>query len=93
MLKLKKYHNFAFFPDRMKLLQFLTKPYPPGVREGLARLCRGEGGGGGAVADVCRYNYLLGQLFAEAAQEVVAKDRRSMSDIIVIGSHGYFTMH
>ena len=74
----------------MKLLQFLTKPYPAAVREDLARLSRG--GEGGTLADVCRYNFLLGQLFSEAAQEVVANAGRSMSDIAVIGSHGWVVM-
>lgn len=43
----------------------------------------------GGVADVCRYNFILGHLFAEAAKEVVAKAGRSMNDINIIGSHGY----
>ena len=74
---------------RVTLIEFLTKPYPAGVREALFRLCEGgEGGGGGGVAEVCVYNCLLGQLFAEAAQDVVAKAGRSMDDITVIGSHG-----
>ena len=76
----------------MKLLQCVTKPYPPAVREGLDRLCSGGGGGGegegGVLGDVCRYNYLLGQLFADAAHEVVSRGGYSMSDITVIGSHG-----
>ena len=77
---------------RVTLIEFLTKPYPAGVREALLRLCEGGkgggGGGGGGVAEVCVYNCLLGQLFAEAAQDVVAKAGRSMDDITVIGSHG-----
>jgi anhydro-N-acetylmuramic acid kinase len=72
---------------RLKLVQFLTKPYPAGVRDGITRLSTG------GVADVCRYNFLLGQLFAEAALEVVSKAGRSMSDITVIGSHGQTICH
>ena len=83
----------------MRSIEFLTKPYPPGVREDLLRLSQGQGGGEGGgregeekkgvVADVCLYNFLLGHLFAEAAQDVVAKAGHSMDDIAIIGSHGY----
>ena len=76
---------------RLTLLGFLTKPYPPGVREGLATLSaqsRGEEGERGGVDDVCRYNFLVGHLFAEAAKDVVTQAGRSMNDITVIGSHG-----
>lgn len=68
----------------MTLLNFLTKPYPAGLQEALLHLSQSRGG----VADVCAYNCLLGQLFAEAAQEVVAQGGHSMADISVIGSHG-----
>lgn len=68
----------------MTLVNFLTKPYPAGLREALLHLSQPQGG----VAGVCAYNCLLGQLFAEAAQEVVAQAGRSMADVSVIGSHG-----
>ena len=87
---------------RLTLIEFLTKPYPLGVREDLFRLSQGDGGGEGGreggeewrgvVADVCLYNFLLGHLFAEAAQDVVAKAGHSMDDIAIIGSHGYVVL-
>ena len=76
-----------FFFLRITLVHFLTKPYPPAVREGLTQLCSG-----GTVRDVCRYNFLLGVLFAEAAQQVVSEAGHSMNDITVIGSHGWAVM-
>ena len=88
---LLKIGQFLLF--RMRLLQFLTKPYPPAVREGLVRLCSGGEGERGVLGDVCRYNYLLGQLFAEAADEVVTRAGHSMSDITAIGSHGWVMMY
>ena len=44
--------------------------------------------GQGSAADVCTYNRLLGQLFAEAAQTVVREAGYSMEQVSVIGSHG-----
>ena len=87
--------KYTFFNSQiyfsLKLVKFLTKPYPPDVRDGLIRLSSGDREGG-TVADVSQYNFLLGQLFAEAAQEVVALAKRSMSDVTVIGSHGWEVM-
>ncbi len=67
---------------QLHLVGFLTEPYPHGVREGLARLSIS-----GTVGDVCRYNMLLGRLFAQTARTIVGRCGMNMEEIDLIGSH------
>lgn len=69
---------------RLRLLRYLTHPYPRGLRAELLQVCAS-----GRVGEVCSYNVLLGRLFAEAARAVVASCGMEMESIAVIGSHGY----
>lgn len=69
---------------RLKILGFLTHPYPEELKDDLSRLCRA-----GSTAEVCLYNALLGKMFAQAAKKVVEVCGLEMKDIAVIGSHGY----
>ena len=66
------------------MVGFASQPYSPSLQADLALLARE-----GRVADVCRYNFLLGRMFADAARAVVTECGLSMSQISVIGSHGY----
>ena len=68
---------------RLRLLGFLTHPYPEELRADLRHLCMT-----GTTAEVCMYNALLGKMFAQAARLVVNKCGIKMDDISVIGSHG-----
>ncbi len=65
------------------MVGFSTRPYPEGLRADLTALCVS-----GTVTELCRYNALLGRVFADAAQEVVSGCGLSMDQISVIGSHG-----
>ena len=62
----------------------MTQPYPDGLCEQLLRICNE-----GCVQDVCLYNVLIGELFAEAVHVMLAKLNLTYKDILVIGSHGY----
>lgn len=66
------------------MVGFTSQPFSPSLQADLALLSRE-----GTVADVCRYNVLLGQMFADAAQRVVIECGLRMDQISVIGSHGY----
>ncbi len=47
----------------------------------------------GTVDKICRLNFTLGKLFADAARQIAAKSSVSISDIDVIGSHGQTIYH
>lgn len=64
-------------------LAFLTHPYPASLKEELLRVSVG-----GGVEQVCRYNVLLGKVFAEAARGVVSRAGREMAQVSLVGSHG-----
>ena len=64
-------------------VDFLTFPYPDGMKEALLRISVQ-----GRVDEICTYNVLLGIVFSRAAEAVVAQAGRKMEDVALIGSHG-----
>ena len=74
----------------VKLLAFENKPFPPTVREKIFSLFRPEA----ATVDRVGYmNFLLGELYAEAALSVIAKAGFRPEEIDLIGSHGQTIWH
>jgi anhydro-N-acetylmuramic acid kinase len=79
-------------PDqvRVRSLEFTTIAYPPAVRRRVLRLASGEPI---PVGEVSNLNFLLGDLFAEAALEVCRRSRLAPRRVAVIGSHGQTVFH
>lgn len=75
---------------RVGLLAFENAPYPKEVRERIFRLFQPEQATVGRVGEM---NFLLGELFAEAALSVVRKAGFRPEDIDLIGSHGQTVYH
>jgi len=75
---------------RLRLLEFITVPYPPTLRRRLWRVASGEAASAGEVSDL---NFLLGHLFAEAALRVCRRAGVSTRRLSVIGSHGQTIFH
>jgi len=75
---------------RLRLLASLTAPYPRPVRQRLQRLAAGESTTSGEIGQL---NFLLGELFAEAALAVCRRARVSPKRLSVIGSHGQTIYH
>jgi anhydro-N-acetylmuramic acid kinase len=75
---------------RIRLLAFLTVPYPAAVREKLLRIAGGEST---TAAGISELNFLLGELFAEAALGVCRKGGVASRRLAVIGSHGQTIYH
>jgi len=73
-----------------KLIAFGTVPYPQTVRKAIFRLCDSETS---SVNDICHYNVVLGQLFAEALIKLCQKKKIALSSIDLIGSHGQTIYH
>lgn len=75
---------------RLKSVLFHSSTYPHEVREQLFELFSPETG---TVDKICRMNFLLGKLFADAVLSVIDKAGLSPSDIHLIGSHGQTIYH
>jgi len=75
---------------RVRLLAFVTLPYPPEVRHWIMRVAAGELT---AAEGVSQLNFLLGELFAKAALQVCRAAHVSPQRVSVIGSHGQTIYH
>jgi anhydro-N-acetylmuramic acid kinase len=74
---------------QVKTLAFQTTPYPPDVQAELVRTIRGETG----VAEICHLNFLLGELFADAALQLARQAKVSPEQLLCIASHGQTVWH
>ena len=75
---------------RAELLAFITVPYPRAARQWLQRIATGEAATAGEISQL---NFLLGELFAEAALAACRRARVSPKRLTVIGSHGQTIYH
>jgi anhydro-N-acetylmuramic acid kinase len=73
-----------------KQLAFITQPYPRGVRQ---LIIRNSLAGSSSVEEITRLNFLLGELFSDAAARVVESAGFSLSNVNLIGSHGQTIQH
>jgi len=73
-----------------QLLHFRSHPFPPGIREKIFELFRPETG---TVDKICHLNFLLGELFAEAALALCREAGVSPEQIDLIASHGQTIYH
>ncbi len=64
-----------------------TYPYEPPLREAVLRLAEGH------TAEVCRMNFVLGEVFASAALALVREAGFRREEIDLIGSHGQTICH
>jgi len=75
---------------RLKLVEFITYPFPEDVRE---RIFRAFSPSDCSVDDVCELNFILGDAFAQAALAVIAQAGLKASEVDLIGSHGQTICH
>ena len=75
---------------RVRLVAFETLAYSAPVRQTILRIATGEAATAGEISQL---NFLLGELFAEAALRVCRKARVSPSRLAAIGSHGQTIYH
>ena len=75
---------------RLRLLAFENKPFPDNVRRQIFELFRPETS---TVDRIGYMNFLLGELYADAALSVIRKAGRRPEEIDVIGSHGQTIWH
>jgi anhydro-N-acetylmuramic acid kinase len=75
---------------RVRLLAFVTLPYPPEIRRWIVPVATGDPTSAGEVSQL---NFLLGDLFAKAALRVCRVAHISPQRVSVIGSHGQTIYH
>ncbi len=75
---------------RLRLVAGLTAPFAPPDREELFRMFDPQTA---TVDRLCRFSFRLGELFADAAQAVIARAGLDVSRVDLIGSHGQTVWH
>jgi anhydro-N-acetylmuramic acid kinase len=75
---------------KARLENFAAIPFPARVREAILRLGEGRAT---TTTEISQLNFLLGEIFAEAALAACRKFRVRPSQIAVIGSHGQTVFH
>ncbi len=79
-----------FHTPRVRVLAFLTIPYPREVQQKLLGIASGRPSKAGEISQL---NFLLGEIFAEAALKVCRRGGISPKRLAVIGSHGQTIYH
>lgn len=74
----------------ISIVGFGTIPYSPTVRTAILELCNPATS---RLDDICHYNALLGELFADALIRVCRKKFIPLNSINLIGSHGQTIYH
>ena len=69
---------------RVELVVYQTFPYTPDLRRRLLQVMSGP------VHDVCEMNFVLGEVFAAAAKEII---ERSGAPVDLVGTHGQTIYH
>ena len=74
----------------IRLIDFDIYPYSKKLQKNLITLASGNPQ---SVADLCHLNFYLGELFADAAIQIVKKAGVPLSSVSLIGSHGQTVHH
>ncbi len=77
-------------PRRIRTLAFRTFPYPPKIRKRVFALFQPETA---RLDEICRLNFLLGELFAAALIALARSSRIPLRSIDLVGSHGQTICH
>lgn len=75
---------------RVRQLDFAFLPFEPAVRERILQVASGDFGG---AAELCRLNFRIGELLADACEAVCARAGVSPGQIDFVGSHGQTVWH
>ncbi len=75
---------------KVTVLGYDRLEYPDKLRKRILDLCVPETG---SVDKICHMNFLLGEMFAEAALKLIRKLKMKPEDVDLIGSHGQTIQH
>ncbi len=72
------------------LIEFITYPFPENIQERVLQMFQPASC---SVEDVCEMNFVLGNVFAQAALAVIKSAGLEASEVDLIGSHGQTICH
>jgi len=75
---------------KVEVLAFEMFPYSAAMRKSILALCRPETS---RVDDICHFNHVLGEVFAEAVIRLCHRSGIPLDSIDLIGSHGQTIWH
>lgn len=76
--------------QKVNLLAFDVFPYPNALRREILRLCSPETA---LLDNICHYNFVLGEVFADAIVKLCNKSSIPLNSINLVGSHGQTIYH
>ncbi|MFA5238751.1 MAG: anhydro-N-acetylmuramic acid kinase [Phycisphaerae bacterium] len=79
-----------FNGNKVNVLAFDTFPYPAEIRRGIFDVVESKKAG---PAEVCHWNFAIGEAFAEAVIKLCRKSKINIKTIDLIGSHGQTIYH
>ncbi|MBT5877370.1 MAG: anhydro-N-acetylmuramic acid kinase [Candidatus Latescibacteria bacterium] len=79
-------------PDNpsLSILAYDTVLFPDGIQNSVLEMAASERC---SLDDLCRLNFVIGELFAKAACQITDKSGLRLSDVDLIGSHGQTIRH
>lgn len=75
---------------KIKQLGFITYPFPKGLKK---KILENSTLNSGNVTDICRLNFLIPHIYADAVKALCKKSKMDLSSIDFIGSHGQTIHH
>ena len=78
------------FETEVNLIAFDTFPFSTDIRQRILELFNPENS---SVDKICQMNFLIGEIFAETAIQVIKSANLEPSDVDLIGSHGQTLYH
>jgi anhydro-N-acetylmuramic acid kinase len=76
--------------NEVKVLAFDTFDYSSGLRRSILELCKPKSGG---VADICHFNFVLGEVFAQSIITLCRNSGIDINTIDLLASHGQTIWH
>jgi anhydro-N-acetylmuramic acid kinase len=76
--------------QKVNLLAFDVFPYPKSLRKEILDLCNPESA---SLDNICHFNFVLGEVFADAVIRLCSKSDIALDTIDLIGSHGQTIYH
>lgn len=74
---------------KVEFIEGIVYPYPPCIKNLIFDTFSFNVG----IKEICKLNFLIGQVFANAVNELISKTRYKKEEISLIGSHGQTVYH